>query len=249
MNLKETEAAALMERRDAIVKESETATGDNLAALEKEMDEINAELESRKANEAKKNEARAAVVACRACTACRVGSAPANIVVRSALATAAATVTANSAAAQCRRGQVWPIGCVCTCSSVFTVWCILSIVAVCSTAAACTAVSVCGVWNSSTAAGPRLAIRRYAFAVFPVGYRRLATFSSGNTRLPNNRVIFVLENVIIAGYRPFAVCRRIAAEGGFSAFCPVRICCTAGSCSANSHRERLPRRYGYICNK
>lgn len=62
MNLKETEAAALMERRDAIVKESETATGDNLAALEKEMDEINAELESRKANEAKKNEARAAVV-------------------------------------------------------------------------------------------------------------------------------------------------------------------------------------------
>ena len=62
MNLKETEAAALMERRDAIVKESETATGDNLAALEKEMDEINAELESRKADEAKKNEARAAVV-------------------------------------------------------------------------------------------------------------------------------------------------------------------------------------------
>lgn len=62
MNLKETEAAGLMERRDAIVKESETATGDNLAALEKEMDEINAELESRKANEAKKNEARAAVV-------------------------------------------------------------------------------------------------------------------------------------------------------------------------------------------
>ena len=62
MNLKETEAAALMERRDAIVKESETATGDNLAALEKEMDEINAELESRKANEAKKNEARAAVM-------------------------------------------------------------------------------------------------------------------------------------------------------------------------------------------
>ena len=62
MNLKETEAAALMERRDAIVKESETATGDDLAALEKEMDEINAELESRKANEAKKNEARAAVV-------------------------------------------------------------------------------------------------------------------------------------------------------------------------------------------
>ena len=62
MNLKETEAAALMERRDAIVKESETATGDNLAALEKEMDEINTELESRKANEAKKNEARAAVV-------------------------------------------------------------------------------------------------------------------------------------------------------------------------------------------
>ena len=62
MNLKETEAAALMERRDAIVKESETATGDDLAALEKEMDEINAELESRKAEEAKKNEARAAVV-------------------------------------------------------------------------------------------------------------------------------------------------------------------------------------------
>ena len=62
MNLKETEAAALMERRDAIVKESETATGDDLAALEKEMDEINAELESRKADEAKKNEARAAVV-------------------------------------------------------------------------------------------------------------------------------------------------------------------------------------------
>ena len=62
MNLKETETAALMERRDAIVKESETATGDNLAALEKEMDEINAELESRKADEAKKNEARAAVV-------------------------------------------------------------------------------------------------------------------------------------------------------------------------------------------
>ena len=61
MNLKETESAILMERRAAIVKESETATGDDLAALEKEMDEINAELETRKADEAKKNEARKAV--------------------------------------------------------------------------------------------------------------------------------------------------------------------------------------------
>lgn len=61
MNLKEMEAAALIERRAAIVSESETATGEALANLEKEMDEINAELEARKAAEAARNEARAAV--------------------------------------------------------------------------------------------------------------------------------------------------------------------------------------------
>ena len=61
MNLKEMEAAALIERRDAIVTECETATGDALVALEKEMDSINAELESRKAEEAKRNEIRAEV--------------------------------------------------------------------------------------------------------------------------------------------------------------------------------------------
>lgn len=63
MNYKEMEAAALMERRAAIVSESETATGDALAALESEMDAINAELEARKAAETARNEARAAVVA------------------------------------------------------------------------------------------------------------------------------------------------------------------------------------------
>lgn len=61
MNLKEMEAAALIERRAAIVSESETATGEALANLEKEMDEINAELEARKAAEIARNEARAAV--------------------------------------------------------------------------------------------------------------------------------------------------------------------------------------------
>ena len=63
MNYKEMEAAALMERRAAIVSESETATGDALAALESEMDAINAELEARKAAETARNEARAAVAA------------------------------------------------------------------------------------------------------------------------------------------------------------------------------------------
>ena len=63
MNYKEMEAAALMERRAAIVSESETATGDALVALESEMDAINAELEARKAAETARNEARAAVVA------------------------------------------------------------------------------------------------------------------------------------------------------------------------------------------
>ena len=62
MNFKETETAALLERRAAIVTECETATGDALADLEAEMDAINAELETRKAAEEKRRAIRAAVV-------------------------------------------------------------------------------------------------------------------------------------------------------------------------------------------
>lgn len=62
MNLKEMEAATLIERRDAIVTECENADSERLAELEKEMDSINAELERRKAEEAERNEAREAVV-------------------------------------------------------------------------------------------------------------------------------------------------------------------------------------------
>lgn len=61
MNFKEMESAALIERRNAIVEECNTATGDALTALEEEIDGINAELESRKAAEAKRNEIREAV--------------------------------------------------------------------------------------------------------------------------------------------------------------------------------------------
>lgn len=62
MNFKETETAALLERRAAIVTECETATGNALADLEAEMDAINAELETRKAAEEKRRAIRSAVV-------------------------------------------------------------------------------------------------------------------------------------------------------------------------------------------
>ncbi len=62
MDFKTTETADLIERRKAIGEECNTASGEALSALEKELDAINAELETRKAEEAKRNEIRAAVV-------------------------------------------------------------------------------------------------------------------------------------------------------------------------------------------
>lgn len=56
-----TETADLIERRKAIGEESNSASGDALDALEKELDAINAELETRKAAEKKRQEIRQAV--------------------------------------------------------------------------------------------------------------------------------------------------------------------------------------------
>lgn len=61
-DIKTMEASALIERRTAIVTESETATGEALTALEQELDEINAELEARKAEAARRQAIRDAVV-------------------------------------------------------------------------------------------------------------------------------------------------------------------------------------------
>lgn len=56
-----TETADLIERRKAIGKESNSVSGEPLNALEKELDAINAELETRKAAEKKRQEIRQAV--------------------------------------------------------------------------------------------------------------------------------------------------------------------------------------------
>ena len=56
-----TEASELLERRNAIVEECNSARGESLDALEAEMDAINAELEKRKAEEEKRAKLREAV--------------------------------------------------------------------------------------------------------------------------------------------------------------------------------------------
>lgn len=63
MDFTTMETADLIERRKAIGTEVETATGEALDALESELDGINAELESRKAAEEKRQNIRAAVAA------------------------------------------------------------------------------------------------------------------------------------------------------------------------------------------
>lgn len=61
MDFTTMETSALIERRKAIGEECNTASGDALDALEKELDGINAELESRKAAEEKRQTIRDAV--------------------------------------------------------------------------------------------------------------------------------------------------------------------------------------------
>ena len=56
-----TEASELVERRQAIGTECETASGEALSALEAELDAINAEMATRKAAEEKRQEIRNAV--------------------------------------------------------------------------------------------------------------------------------------------------------------------------------------------
>ena len=61
MDFANTETAALIERRKAIGEECNTASGEALVALETELDAINAELETRKAAEEKRQNIRDAV--------------------------------------------------------------------------------------------------------------------------------------------------------------------------------------------
>lgn len=61
MDFANTETAALIERRKAIGEECNTASGEALDALENELDAINAELETRKAAEEKRQNIRDAV--------------------------------------------------------------------------------------------------------------------------------------------------------------------------------------------
>ena len=63
MDFTNTESAVLIERRKAIVEESNSASGDALVALENELDAINAELETRKTDEARRQTMRDAVAA------------------------------------------------------------------------------------------------------------------------------------------------------------------------------------------
>lgn len=63
MGIKEMTTEALIERRKAIGTEVNAASGEALDALEKELTEINEELETRKAAEDKRNNIRAAVAA------------------------------------------------------------------------------------------------------------------------------------------------------------------------------------------